>query len=78
MTITVLPVSTNRFSTWRSFVDVGQMQARGGFVQNVEGAAGGPFAQLPGELQALGLPAGKGGGRLPQLHVTQAHVRQGL
>ena len=50
----------------------------GGLVQDVEGAAGGPFAQFPGEFQALGLAAGQGGGRLPQLHVAQAHVRQGL
>ncbi len=59
-------------------VDVSQVQARGRFVQDIEGAAGGPFTQFPGKLQALGLAAGQRGGGLPQLHVAQPHVRQGL
>ena len=59
-------------------LDVRQVQAGGGLIQDVEGAAGGPFAQFPGELEALGLAAGEGGGRLAQLDVAQAHVGQGL
>ena len=38
--------------------DVRQMQPGGGLIQDVEGAAGGPLAQFPGEFEALGLAAG--------------------
>ena len=38
--------------------DVRQVEPGGGLVQDIEGAAGGPFGQLPGEFQALGLAAG--------------------
>ena len=53
------------------------VQARGGLVQDIEGAARGPAGQLRGQLHPLGLAAGQGGGGLAQLHIAQAHVAQG-
>ena len=53
------------------------MQADGGLVQDVEGVAVGPLAQLAGELDPLGLP-GEGRGRLPQAEIAQADVVQEL
>ena len=38
--------------------DVRQVEPGGGLVQDIEGAAGSPFAQFLGEIQALGLAAG--------------------
>ena len=53
-------------------------KAGGRFVQQVKGSAGGSLGQLRGQFNPLGLPAGKRGGRLPQMDITQAHVPQGL
>ena len=50
------------------------VQARGGLVQDIDGAAGGALRELGGQLYPLGLAAGEGGGRLAHLHVAQAHV----
>ena len=52
------------------------VQAGGGLVQHVEGAGKALLAQFPADLDALGLAAGKGGGRLAQAEVVQAHFGQ--
>ena len=57
---------------------VGEVQAGGGLVQDVERAPGGRPGQFAGELDALGLAAGKRGGRLSQLQVAEADVHQRL
>ena len=54
------------------------VQSRGGLVQNIDGLAGGAFAQLRGQLHPLGLAAGQLRGGLAQLHIAQAHVHQGF
>ena len=54
------------------------MQARGGLVQDVDGAARGPLAQFLAELHPLGLAAGQRGGALAQADVPQPHVHEGL
>ena len=77
MSTTVLPASTRRPSTWRSFGDVVEVQARGRLVEDVEGAAGLAPGQLAGQLHALRLPAGERGRALPQAEVAQAHVHEG-
>ena len=59
-------------------VNVGVVQAGGGFVQYVQGAAGVALAQLQRQLDALRLAPRQGGGRLAQLDVRQAHIQQGL
>ena len=50
------------------------VQAGGGLVQNIDGAAGGALGKLRGQLDTLGFAAGQGGGGLAQLHVAQPHV----
>jgi hypothetical protein len=55
-----------------------EMQAGGGLVQQVEGAAGLAFAQFLGQLDALGLAAGERGGGLAEVDVSQADVVEGL
>ena len=59
-------------------LDIGEVQAGGGLVQQVEGPAGALLDQLAGELDALGLAAGEGRRRLAELHVIQPHVVQRL
>ena len=59
-------------------VDVGGVQAGGGLVQNIDGLAGGAFGQFGSQLDPLGLAAGELRGGLAQLHVSQAHVLEGL
>ena len=50
------------------------MEARGGFVQQVNRLPGGPSAQFRRQLHALGFAARQGGGGLPQPHIPQPHV----
>src|SRR5690606_15940419 len=47
-------------------LDVVEVEARGGFVEDVEGIAGIALRQLTGELDPLGLAAGEGGGSLAE------------
>src|SRR6266436_10343310 len=58
--------------------DIGEVQPGGGLVEDVERAPGRPPAQLGGELHALGLAAGDGGGGLPEADVVEPHVVQRL
>src|SRR6266851_694809 len=53
------------------------MEAGGGLVEDVEGAAGLALGKLAGELDALGLAAGEGGGGLAELHVAEADFDEG-
>ena len=50
------------------------MKTRGRFIQYIHGFAGGTLGQLRGQLNTLGLTAGKGSSSLSQLHITQAHI----
>ena len=59
-------------------LNICKVQACCRLIQDVERAAGGSAAQLLGQLHALGLAAGKGGGRLAQSHIVHAHIPQGL
>ena len=54
------------------------MEAGGGLVQNINGAAGGLLTELRGQLHPLGLAAGELRGGLAQLHIPKAHVLEGL
>ena len=54
------------------------VEAGGGLVQDIDGLAGGDFAELRSQLHPLGLTAGELRGGLAQLHIPQAHVAQGL
>ena len=77
-TSTVLPASTKSCSTFKQQFDVGEVQAGGRLVEQVERPAGALLDQFAGELDALGLAAGERGRRLAELHVVQAHVVQRL
>ena len=59
-------------------LDVGEVQAGGRLVQQVERPAGAPLDQFAGQLDPLGLAAGERGRGLAELHVVQAHVVQRL
>ena len=54
--------------------DIGEVQAGGRLVKDVEGSAGVAFAQLQRQFDALGLAAGQGGGALAQGDVAQADI----
>jgi hypothetical protein len=77
MTMTVLPFSTSLFST-KQVTDVFKVQARGGFVEDVDGATGVFFAEFFGEFHALGFAAAEGGGLLAEGDVAEADVLQGF
>ena len=55
-----------------------EVEAGGGFVEDVHRAAGSPFAQLGGELDPLSLATGQSWGRLAETDVPQPHVVDGL
>ena len=57
---------------FEEFADVFEMQAGGGLIQDVEGAAGGAFGEFLGEFDALGFAAGEGGGLLAEMDVAEA------
>ena len=57
-------------------VDVIQVQSRGGFVQNIQRARLLGAAQLPAQLDPLGLSAGQAAGRLSQTQVPKTHFHQ--
>src|SRR6516165_4768424 len=59
------------------FADVVEMQAGGGFVEDVHGAAGLAFRKFAGKFDALGFAAGQRGGGLTELHVAEAHFDDG-
>lgn len=50
--------------------DVGEVQAGGGFVEDVERSAGVTFGEFEGEFDALGFAAGEGGGGLAEADVA--------
>ena len=59
-------------------LDVREVQARRGLIQEVERAPGCDLGELGGELHALRLSAGERRGRLPEAHVAEADGVQGL
>ena len=61
----------------QQLADVVEMQARGGLVENVDGASGGSLLQLGGQLHALGLTAGQRRGGLSESDVAQTDVDEG-
>ena len=58
------------------FFYVVEVQAGGGLVQDVEGAAGLALRKFFREFDALGFAAGKRGGGLAELDVAEADVHQ--
>ena len=78
MTITVLPRSVKPIEHLQKLLDVIEVQARGGLIQNVKRAARLASAEFAAQLDALRLAAGKRGGRLAQMNVPQAHIHQRL
>ena len=77
-TSTVLPASTKPCSTFKQQFDVGEVQAGGRLVEQVERPAGAFLDQFAGELHPLGLAAGERRRRLAELHVVEPHVVQRL
>src|SRR5205085_5667570 len=62
----------------QQFSHVVEVEPGSRLVEQIERAAGLPFAQFFRELDALRFAARKGGRRLSQMHVSQADVEQGL
>src|SRR6266849_2236138 len=59
------------------FSDIVEVQAGGGLVEDVEGAAGLALGKLAGELDALGFAAGKSCGGLAEGNVAEADFDEG-
>ena len=55
-----------------------EMQTSGGFVEQINGVAGGPLGKLGGEFHALRFATRQRGGRLTQAHVAEPHIDQRL
>ena len=62
----------------QQLADVLEVQAGGGLVEDVDGAAGGALLQLGGELDPLRLTAGQRRGGLAEPDVAQPDLDQGL
>ena len=58
--------------------DVMEMQAGGGFVEDIERFSGGGTHKLFGKLDALRFAAGKRRGGLSKLDIFHAHFLQGF
>ena len=63
---------------FEELADVVEVEAGGGLVEEIEGAAGLALAELAGELHALGFAAGERGGGLAEVDVAEAYVDEGL
>ena len=55
-------------------LDVGEVEARRGLVEDVERPPRRPFAELFGELHPLGLSARERRGRLAEVYVVHPHI----
>ena len=60
----------------QQFLDIGEVQTGGGFIQDIERLAAPVAAEFFGQLDPLCLPAAQGGGALSQLKISQAHIHQ--
>ncbi len=78
MMMTVLPMFDQLLEDVQEFDDVVGVQADGGLVEKVEGAAGRALGELAGEAHALGFAAGEGGDLLAELQVAEADGDQGF
>src|SRR5690606_38613917 len=58
--------------------DVLEVQAGGGFVKDIQGAACAAFGQFQRQFYALRFAARQGGGALAETQVRQAYVHQGV
>src|ERR1700722_13309856 len=63
---------------FEEFADVVEVEAGGGLVEEVEGAAGLAFGKLASKLHALRFAAGQRGSGLAEMDVAEAHVEQSL
>ena len=78
MTRTVLPPSTRRWSTSRSFSTSAKWRPGRRLVEDVQGPAGRSPRELGRELDALRLAAGQRRRRLPEVDIAKADVVQRL
>ena len=61
---------------FEEFANIFEMEAGGGFIEDVERVAGGAPGEFLGEFDALGFAAGQGGGLLADLDVAEADFEQ--
>ena len=73
MTITDLPGVDQPVEQAEQLLDVGEVQAGGRLVEDVDLAL---LGHLGGQLEPLPLAAGQGGQRLAETDITEPHVRQ--
>ena len=57
---------------------VGNVQASGRLIQNIDGLSGRTLRKLCGKLYSLGLSSGKRSGGLSDLHISQAYILKRL
>ena len=75
MTMTDLPASTSRSSRPSSCSDVGEVEAAGRLVEDVDAAL---LAHVGGQLEPLALAAGQRGERLAEAQVAEPDVDEAL
>ena len=78
MTMRVLPASRRRIEDFEQGGDVGEVQAGGRFVEQVEGIAGGGLAEFGASLMRCASPPESVVADWPRLDVAEADVAQGL
>ncbi len=73
-----VPGSGQPLEDTEEFVDIGEVKTGRRFIEDIDGLAGTPLAQFPGQFNPLGFAAREGGGGLAQLNITQPHIGQRL
>ena len=63
---------------FEELANVVEVEAGGGLVEEIEGAAGLALGEFASELHALGFAAGERGGGLAEMDVAEADVNEGL
>ncbi|MNH06966.1 hypothetical protein D3C79_663460 [compost metagenome] len=62
----------------QQLLDIGEVQAGGGFIKNIQRLASAPFRQLTRQFHTLRFTTGKGGGRLPETDIGKPNLHQRL
>src|SRR5581483_10539501 len=62
----------------QQFLDIGEMQSGGRFVENVNCASGGFFSKLGRQLHALRFSSGEGCAGLAHAQISQADIHEGI
>ena len=71
-----IPLFNQSVEDSQEFLNIGKMESRCGFIQDVEGLRGGSLGEVEGEFDSLSFSSGEGRSRLSELNVSQPHFRE--